>query len=221
MSPFRLLAVATVLSLAAFASAQADWFETGTLTTVIDGEERTLHTYGTYVPEDVADRVEDPQQKAILERVAGTEQHTSTYSFMEGITMGGIALTPDTIWVALTFSFDGHDSSAPHGVVLQFPLDPTTLELMDPEEVEIKYTPDGPSADDYYAFTEGSFELTAVEVVDETTLLISGAYEGYMTRQTGWDIVHDPASALEARGEFTVERVDGSQLALELIQDAP
>src|SRR5690554_162547 len=174
MPRFRLLVVAALLSLLALASAQGDWFETGTLTTVIGGEERTLHTYGTYVPEDVADRVEDPQQKAILERGAGTEQHTATYSFMEGITVGGMALTPDTIWVALTFRFGGHESSTPHGVVFQFPLDPTTLELMDPDDVEIKYSPDGPSADDYYAFTEGNFELTAVEVVDESTLRISG-----------------------------------------------
>jgi len=221
MPRFRLLILAAALSLLASASAQGEWFQTGTLTTVIGGEERTLHTYGTYVPEDVADGVEDPQQRAILERVAGTEQHTATYQFMEGITMGSMVLTPDTIWVALTFRFGGHESSAPHGVVLQFPLDPTTLGLLDPDQVEIKYSPNGPSYDDYYALTEGSLDITAVEVVDETTLRISGVFEGFMTHQTGWDVVHDPDSATEAHGEFVVERVVGSQLALELIQDAP
>lgn len=40
-----------------------------------------------------------------------------------------------------------------------------------------------------------------------------------MTHQTDYDIVHDQASASEAHGEFLVDRVVGSALALELIED--
>lgn len=216
----RLYIVATLLAsfaLAVSAFAQGEWFETGSLTTVIDGEERLLHTYGTLVPEDVADGVEDEQQRAILERVAGTEQHTATYKFMEGISMGGITLTPDTIWLAFTFRFGGHDSSGPHGVTMQIPLDPATLEISDPDQIEVTYYPNGPSWDDFYALTEGAILLDAVDVVDDVTLRIAGSFTGTFTHQTDYDIVHNPDRALAAQGEFVVERVVGSQLALELL----
>src|SRR5690606_6325237 len=68
MSFTRLLLVFAAMFVTSLVLAQATWFETGTLTTVIGGEERQLMTYGTLVPEDVADGVEDPQQRAILER---------------------------------------------------------------------------------------------------------------------------------------------------------
>lgn len=223
MSRFRRLYIVAFL-LASFvltssALAQGEWFETGTLVTVIDGEERLLHTYGTLVPEDVADGVEDAQQRAILERIAGTEQHTATYQFMEGISMGGMTLTPDTIWVALTFRFGGHDTSGPHGVTMQIPLDPSTLAVLDPEQIEVNYYRDGPSWDDFYALTEGGIALESVDVVDDVTLRIVGSFSGIFTHQTDYDIVHNPDQALAAHGEFVVERVVGSQLALELIQD--
>jgi hypothetical protein len=38
-----------------------------------------------------------------------------------------------------------------------------------------------------------------------------------MTHQTGWDVVHDPATSMAASGQFVVERVVGSTLALEAI----
>ncbi|HET8984635.1 MAG TPA: hypothetical protein VFN03_02640, partial [Trueperaceae bacterium] len=133
----RLLLVFAAFFVASMVVAQGSWFETGTLTTVIGGEERVLSTYGTLVPEDVADGIEDPQQRAILERVAGTEQHTGTYRLMDEMTMGGMVLVPATIWVALTFQYGGHEASGPHGVTLQFPLDPATLTLSDADQVEI------------------------------------------------------------------------------------
>ena len=177
-------------------------------------------TYGTLVPEDVADGVEDPQQRAILERVAGTEQHTGTYRLMNEMKMGGMVLVPATIWVALTFRYGGPEASGPHGVTMQFPLDPATLTLSDPDQVEITYFPNGSSYDDFYALTEGSLSLDAIDIVDDVTLRISGTFSGYMSHQSEYDIVHDPATAIEAHGEFRVERVVGSQLVLELIEDA-
>src|SRR5690606_20541091 len=129
MSFTRLLLVFAAMFVSSLVLAQATWFETGTLTTVIGGEERQLMTYGTLVPEDVADGVEDPQQRAILERVAGTEQHTGTYRLMNEMKMGGMVLVPATIWVALTFRYGGPEPSGPHGVTMQFPLDPATLTL--------------------------------------------------------------------------------------------
>lgn len=209
-----------VALLSAVVLAQGSWFVTGELTTVIDGEERLLHTYGTLVAEDVADGVEDPQQRVILERIAGTEQHTASHKLVDGMTMGGIVLTPATLWVALTFRYDGPEASGPHGVTMQFPLDPATLELSDPDQVEITYYPRGSSYDDFYALTDGALTVAAVEVVDDVTLRISGSFRGAMTHQTGFDIVHDPATAMEAAGDFVVERVVGSQLVLELLEEA-
>lgn len=213
----RLFIVALTLSLS-FALAQGAWFETGTLTTVINGEQRLLHTYGMLVPEDVADGVEDPQQRAILERVAGTEQHNASYQYFDEMTLGGFVLAPAKIWVSLSFTFDGSNAGGPHNITVQFPLDPATLELVDPDEVEVTYFPNGPSRSDYFALTAGTLTLEQVEIVDDVTLRISGAFSGVMTHQTEWDIVHDADSAIEAFGEFSVERVVGSQLALELIE---
>src|SRR5690606_32638600 len=69
MLRFVVVLLASVL-LFTTASAQGTWFQTGTLTTRIGGVEREHNTYGTLVPEDVAEGVEDPQQRAILERIA-------------------------------------------------------------------------------------------------------------------------------------------------------
>lgn len=218
-SLFVLLLASLAASLAAAALAQETWFETGTLTTTIGGQERVLHTYGTLVPEDVADGVEDPQQRALLERIAGTEQHTGSYMYMEQIEMVGMVISPAKVWVALTFRFGGPEPSGTHGVTLQFPLDPATLELLDMDEVEITYYPNGSSYDDYYALTEGELVLGPVEVVDDVTLRITGSFGGYLTHQTEWDVVHDPVTAVEVVGEFLVERVVGSSLALDLIEE--
>ena len=104
MHRFVVVLLASVL-LFTTASAQGTWFQTGTLTTRIGGVEREHNTYGTLVPEDVAEGVEDPQQRAILERIAGTEQHTASYMLTEEMALGSIVLTPATLWVALTFYF--------------------------------------------------------------------------------------------------------------------
>lgn len=219
MSTSRSLFVVTLLLvLAPVALAQDMWFETGTLTTVIGGEQRLLHTYGTLVPEDVADGVEDPTQRAFLERIAGTEQHTASHKLIDEMAMGGIVIAPATLWLALTFRYDGHDSTGPHGVTMQVPLDPVTLELADPDQVEITYYPNGPSYEDYYALTDGVLTLDLVEVVDDVTLRIAGSFNGYLTHQTDFDIVHDPSTAVEVLAEFLVERVVGSQLVLEMLQ---
>ncbi|MFA5593748.1 MAG: hypothetical protein WDA15_00550, partial [Trueperaceae bacterium] len=99
MSRLRLPFVLIAALLLTHTLAQGDWFETGSLTTVIGGEERLLRTYGTWVPEDVADGVEDPDQRRLLESVAGTEQHTATHQLTPEMSMGGIVLTPATLWV--------------------------------------------------------------------------------------------------------------------------
>lgn len=217
MSIHRLLFVAAALLLASLALAQDTWFETGSLTTVIDGEQRLHHTYGTLVADDVADGVEDPAQRAFLESIAGTEQHTASYELFDELAMGGIVIAPATLWLALTFRFGGHDSTGPHGVTMQVPLDPSTLTLTDPDQVEITYYPKGPSYEDFYALTDGVLTLDLVEVVDDVTLRVGGSFSGYLTHQTDFDIVHDPSTAVEAHGEFLVERVVGSLSVLEML----
>lgn len=215
-----LLVVIAAVFLFSSVLAQGTWHQTGTLTTRIGGVERQHHTYFTLVAEDVAEGVEDPQQRAILERIAGTEQHTASYQLTDELALGSIVIAPATLWVALTFYFGGHDSSAPHGVTVQLPLDPATLEVADPDQVEVSYYPSGPSWDDYYALTMGGLTITEVTVIDDITLRISGSFSGFFSHQDGFDTVHDPSTAIEAEGEFLVERVVGSQLALELVEES-
>ena len=90
-----------VLAALATASAQTEQTVTGTLAAVVDGAEVTLHTYATFVPEDAADGVTDERQRAILERVAGTEQHSATFTVMEETKLGSMVISPATVYVSV------------------------------------------------------------------------------------------------------------------------
>src|SRR5690606_23693115 len=111
-------------------------------------------------------------------------------------------------------------AGGPHGVLLQFPLDPATPALLDPDQVEISHYPNGSSYDDYYGLTAGAMSSDVADAVDAVTLPITSTFSRFMTHQTEYDVVHDEASAIEARGDFLVDRVVGSALALELVEEA-
>ncbi len=205
-------------SIASLSFAQSERYETGSLTATLNGEESVLRSYFADVPEDVAEGVTDPQQRAILERIAGTEQHTATYTYFDEMKLGTMVLVPAKIHVSLHFAAQELDVSVPGSISVRFSLEPTSLELGAPEDVEITLH-SGSGYSDYYALTEGGITLDSVEVVDANTLRITGSFSGTFSHQTGYDRVHNPADTLSASGVFSVERVVGSDLALELIEE--
>lgn len=206
-----------VLAALATASAQTEQTVTGTLAAVVDGAEVTLHTYATFVPEDAADGVTDERQRAILERVAGTEQHSATFTVMEETKLGSMVISPATVYVSVYARDESAGAASRAAVEVTFSLAPDTLELGPEEDVQVKYLPDGTSLDGYYALTEGALEIGSVEVVDATTLAITGSFAGLLSWQEGHEVVHDPADVLSVAATFELRRVVASGDALEIV----
>lgn len=210
------LALAT-LALGALALAQGETFRTGTLDAVIEGTSYGAYTYATEIPDDVADGVTDEQQRAILERVAGTTQHSATFMHQDAMVLGGMVLVPERIYVTLSTRTDHPEGNSFGSFVVMFSLDPETLEPGDEADTEIRFYPDGIFADTFYALTEGVLELTSLEVADPRTMSISGVISGHLSLQEGYDIVHNPDDVLQIEATFTVDQVVSSSLAFELV----
>ncbi len=208
---------AAVLAALPFAAAQYEEVATGTVAAVVGGSELTLHTYATSVPADVADGVEDERQRAILERVAGTEQHTATFMVTEEMTMGPVVLVPATIYVTVLATAHVGPDATPTSFEITFSLSPDTLELGPEEDVAVRYSPDSLSSSGYYALTEGALELGSVRVVDATTLAIAGSIRGVLSWQEGFEPVHDPDDALSIEATFDIQRVASSDDAYALV----
>ena len=212
-----MLCAALALLLGASASAQES-FLTGHLTLKLAGAESTLHTYATHVPEDAAERASSPEQRAILEKVAGTDQHSATFMRLEGISLGGVQITPTTLFVSLYFRADDERSSGVGGVDVAFALDPETFEVIESDDLDVKYLPTGSSFDDYYALTKGELVIATVEVVDGQTLAISGGFSGLLSLQEGFLVAHNPDDTLEVEATFVVDQVVGSDVVLEILE---
>ena len=210
------LIAALVLLVSSPAQAQTT-FNTGSLNLLLDDSETTLHTYASHVPEDAADNATSPEQRAILEKVAGTDQHTATFMRLGGISVGGVQITTPTLHVSMYFRDEEERSSGVGGVDIEFALDPETLELIPAEDLDVKYLPTGSSFDDYYALTQGELAIDSVEVVDEQTLAISGRFSGVLSLQEGFLVAHNPDDTLRAEGTFVVDQVVGSAVLLELL----
>lgn len=207
----------TGLALASVSSAQSESFHTGSLAVALDGAETTLHTYATHVPEDAAERATSPEQRAILEKVAGTDQHSATFMYMAGMAVGGVQITPATIYVSLYFRADGERSSGVGGVDVSFALDPETLAMIEADDVDVKYLPTGSSFKDYYALTQGGLAIESVSVVDGQTLSVSGSFSGVFSLQEGFLVAHNPDDTIAAEATFEVQQVVGSDLVIDLL----
>lgn len=211
------LLAALMLLVGSLAQAQTT-FNTGSLSLLLDGSETTLHTYASHVPENAADNATSPEQRAILEKVAGTDQHTATFMRLAGISVGGVQITTPTLHVSMYFRDEEERSSGVGGVDVEFALDPETLELIESEDLDVKYLPTGSRFDDYYALTQGELVIDTVEVVDGQTLAISGRFSGVFSLQEGFLVAHNPDDTLAAEGTFVVDQVVGSDVVLELLQ---
>ena len=56
-----------------------------------------------------------------------------------------------------------------------------------------------------------------MEVVDATTLAITGSCAGLLSWQEGHEVVHDPADVLSVAATFELRRVVASGDALEIV----
>ena len=185
------------------AAAQHRTFETGAIDAVIGGATYHAYTYATEVPADVAEGEKDERVRAILEAVAGTTQHSASFMHMDEMTMGGMVLAPATIYVTLSTRTHHPDGASIGSFMVQFALDPETLELVEDAVAEFMFYPRGSSYDDYYAFTDGVFELHPIQVVDEVTMTLSGTFSGTLSHQSNYDVVHNPDDALAVEASFT------------------
>ncbi len=201
-----------LLSSVVTASAQSApvWLPTGTLEAVIAGKDHIMRSFVTTVPEDAAERTSDPEARALLEKLAGTEQHTATWMITDPFEMGGIVLLPAMLFVSIG-TRASEDSTA------NFALDIDTLELDTESDIEVRYFPESWSTKDFYALTEGTLQLNSVEVIDERTLRISGTVLGTLSFQESYSVEHNPNDTLPFEATFSIERVFGSQLPLELL----
>ncbi len=196
-----------LLALFSLAAAQYSTFETGHIEAVIDGLEYRVHTYGTEIPEDVADGAKDEAERKFLARIAGQTLHSASFAFKDERKIGKMVISPPMLQVAISTHSDDPQGPTVDSLLLQFALDPDTLELLFPDEVEVSFFPRGSSYDDYYALTNGTLELHSVEYVDANTLTISGSFSGTLTHQDDYDIVHNPGDALTIEATFTIEQV--------------
>jgi hypothetical protein len=195
--------------------AQPGWQQTGRIEAVIDGRPLTFVTSSSQVAEDAAEGVEDENVRAILEKVAGTEQHTATWMLTEPFEMAGMILLPSQMFASL-------DASAePLGAVgefrIGFGLIQETLTLNPEADIDIRYYPESWGVSEFYALTEGTMQLERVEVVDERTLAMHGTISGVLSFQPGYSVEHNPADTLPIEASFSIERVVGSKLLLEML----
>lgn len=197
----------SLLALFSLAAAQYPTFETGQFEAVINGVEYRVYTYATEVPKDVADGATDEAERKFLKSIAGQTHHSASFAFKDERTIGQMVISPPMLQVALSTHSDHPQGATVDSLLLQFALDPDTLELLFPDEVEVSFFPRGSSYDDYYALTYGTLELHSVEYIDANTLTISGSFSGTLTHQDDYDIVHNPDDALTIEATFIIEQV--------------
>ncbi len=210
------IAVAALL-FGSLVAAQGETFRTGSIEALVDGQSYSAYTYATAVPDNVADGVTDEQQRAILERVAGTTQHSATFMHQDAMVMASIVLAPETIYVTLSTRTDHPEGDSVGSFLVKFSLDPETLELREEADVEVTFYPPGSSYDNYYALTDGVLQLTSLEVLDSQTMAISGVISGLLSLQSGYAIEHNPDDVLSIEATFNIEQVATSSLAFELV----
>lgn len=215
----QVLAALMLLLLIGTVCAQHPTFETGAIEATIDGAHYRAFTYATEVPESVVDGVTDPGQLAFLERIAGTVQHSASYRYGEPIMLGAMELVPAAVYVAFSTRTDSPEGNSVGSIMVQFDLDPETLELTNEGGVQVTFYPRGSSYDDYYALTEGSFELHSVEVVDENTMSMSGVISGLLSWQYDYDTEHNPDDTLTIDATFDIAQVVASDVVIKLLTE--
>ena len=138
----------------------------------------------------------------------GKEVHTASWLILKPMTMGGLNMATDDVFVTITT----RDSIAPASgqqaeMRMEVSLDPITLGLMPDRTPSIQYYPSGSSADKYYALTNGTFEIESATRIDANTFTLIATAKGEMTGQDGYEPVHNPEDVLEVNTRFELQRV--------------
>jgi hypothetical protein len=219
----RLASLTLVLALLLGAASAQTRERTGTVDVVLGGEARTFHTHVQKVPENAAEGVENPDVRRMLERLAGTSQHTATWMAMEPIVMAGIVLyAAEELFITIGATVPMDRPGDVGEISLEFALSKATLALDDSEDasIDFRFFPVSWGFDAYYAASEGMFELVIdeVEQVDETTLRIRGSFRGTLSFQTAYQIEYNADDTMSVTGTFDIEQVGGSSV-LELLLD--
>jgi hypothetical protein len=195
--------------------AQPGWQQTGLIDALIDGRPFSFATSSSKVPEDAAEGVENENVRAMLEKLAGTTQHTATWMITEPFEMGGMILLPAQMFASLDAS--AKEIGGTGEFRIEFGLVQETLTLNPEADIDIRYYPESWSVSEFYALTEGTMLLERVEVVDGQTLAMYGTISGVLSFQPGYSVEHNPDDTLPIEASFSIEQVVGSQLLLEML----
>lgn len=142
----------------------------------------------------------------------GRQIHSASWITLEPRLIGGVNIMPDDIFVTVRSRGSVEPEPGQASLLLEFSLDPDTLELRTETPHNIRFYPPGGSSDGYYALTEGSLRLERTARTDGNGLAILGIARGVMTFQTSETIVHAAAGAVEFSARFDLANV-GSRAA--------
>lgn len=188
----RKCAIALVLAASVTAPGFSQEFplyeETGTIAITIGDEQMLHYTTWNTVPGE-----------------PGREVHTASWIVLEPRLLGGVNISPDNVFVAIT----SRETIAPEAwqttLKVEFSLDPETLEMRTKPAPTISFHPAG--SDTFYALTDGVLEIESLTQIDPDSFSIIGRASGMMTGQSGWEVVHNPDDPIEFSAEFDLKRV--------------
>lgn len=190
---------ASVLLGGSAALAQAAWTPTGSVRLELPDTTLELSTYVTHVADDLAQKVDDADARAVAEKVAGTDQHTATWMLTDPVKVGGNVLVPARLFVLVDARAEGDPAAGSAAFHLEFALDPATLELVPDAEIALRYAPAGADRDGSFRTDEGAVTLERVERLDDHTLAIRGSAHGELEpRGEGNALPLDASFALDA-----------------------
>lgn len=221
---FRQAALATVsAALFTLAFAQADWpaTQTGTVDFELAGEGKQFYTFAVEIPENVADGHPEGPVRDRLAAAAGTTEHSATWNVNDPVMLGAVVLSTPTEMGVNLGTRPTQDFNAGLGLLLiDFSLSLEALALNAAETVlwSVTYYLETYEFNDFYELTEGSFEVTSVEIVDDTTLRVAGDFEGTLSHQSSLvSVAHNPSDTLPLSGTFDVVQVVGVKSLAEVL----
>lgn len=180
---------------------------------MMGGQEYRSHTIATEIPEDVADGLPPGEERDMLERIAGTVQHTAQWSPAEPVTAAGVELLPARLQVQVTTRTGHPDGSGVNSFVLRFALSAETLELLPEAGMEVIFDPSGPGDDDWWLLTDGSLVITSAAVLAPDVLQLEGNFEGVLTHNAERNAEEPEGSTMEISAMFTLKHVAGTDPA--------
>ena len=133
--------------------------------------------------------------------------HTASWVILKPMLMGGVNMIPDDVFVTINSRNTVKPTADQAEMKVEFSLDPVTLDLKPDSEPTILYYPPNSKANEYYAMTNGSFDVEKVTKIDANSFAISGSAQGEMTGQKSHTVVHNPKDVLPFKAQFELQKV--------------